>query len=381
MSIRRRSTVNTTGVEDAPALSVTLTGADEKITGWVVADSLVESMAMGGTRMTPSVTEDEVRALARGMTAKMALVGLPIGGAKAGIVAGPERRTETLAAFGRTVAPLLKGGIHLGCDLGTSQADRALFYEAAQYDVRSLPRSAGLPVDWDTYWQPLVSITGFGVGVSALTALKSSPGTADRRIVVQGFGAVGRAVAQYLEDCGHTVVAVADVHGTVSSPRGLPVDALRRLTDTSGTVDRTGLPDDVRTATGPDAWLDVDADILILAANKDALHAGNAHRVKAGLVLEGGNLCCSPEAKKIMAENGVTVVPDVVANAGGASAGGVALTGTVPFDLPTADRVKWVFSWVEKRIHDNTLDVLEIMAAGDRDPVRTLLTARRKAAV
>src|SRR5215211_5883088 len=89
---------------------------------WVVVDDLVEGMAMGGTRMTTSVTEAELAELARAMTHKLALVDLPIGGAKAGIrPRGPVTdRAGLMRAFGRAAAPLLHGGVYLGCDLGTS---------------------------------------------------------------------------------------------------------------------------------------------------------------------------------------------------------------------------------------------------------------------
>ncbi|ORT56587.1 glutamate dehydrogenase [Streptomyces sp. CB03238] len=368
-------------LDKKPALSVTLNGADAPVRGWVVVDSLVESMAMGGTRMTATVTEDEVRALAKGMTAKLSLVGLPIGGAKAGLVATGKPREHALEHFGRTVAPLLHGGVHLGCDLGVNQADRAAFYDAADYDVRRLTRCARLPMDWGTYWEPLVDITGHGVGVATLTAVAGMPGPASRRVVIQGFGAVGRGVAKYLERHGHRIVGVADVRGTVSCPDGLPVDGLIKATDPAGTVDRALLPDSVTTANGADAWLDVDADVLVLAANMNAVHAGNAAQVRAALIVEGGNLCCSPEAKDALAAQGVVVIPDVVANVGGAAAGGCALTGTVPFDLPRDQMAAWVFDWVQERVERNTREVLEVMAGGAPDPVATLLTARRTATV
>lgn len=364
-----------------PVLTVELHGNREPLHGWVVVDSLVESMAMGGTRMTSSVTEDEVRALAAGMTTKLALIGLPIGGAKAGIVAGTQRREDTLRAFGRVVAPLLRGGIHLGCDLGVNQADRAMFYSVAEYDVRRHARSSAMPVDWGTYWKPLVDITGFGVGVAALTALGRMPGPASRRVVVQGFGTVGRAVAKFLESRGHRIVGVADILGTVSSPGGLPVDSLLAGTDAAGNIDRSRLPASVTIADEPEAWLDVAADVLILAANMHAVNTANVERVRAELVLEGGNICCSPEAKRVMAARGVTVIPDVVANVGGAAAGGCALTGTVPFDLPSDQMTEWIFDWVGERVRRNTEDLLAIAAGGDAEPVPALLAARRAVTV
>ncbi|HET8681422.1 MAG TPA: Glu/Leu/Phe/Val dehydrogenase dimerization domain-containing protein [Micromonosporaceae bacterium] len=358
---------------------MTVSGQGELLNGWVVADSLVDSMAMGGTRMTRSVTRSEVRALARGMTMKLALVELPIGGAKAGVVSVEGRpREEVLRDFGRTVAPLLRGGIHLGCDLGVSPADRAVLYAAAGYDARRHARASRLTADWDTFWAPLVDITGYGVGVAALTALKHSPEPAARRVVVQGFGTVGRSVARFLEDHGHRIVAVADVLGTVSAADQLPVAQLVSVTDPAGTVDRSRLPGPVTVSPEHDAWLDVDADVLVLAANMDAIHAGNVHRVRAGLVVEGGNLCCAPQAKTAMSAKGITVVPDVVANVGAAAAAGCALTGTLPSELSPQQSAAWLFDWVEERVRRNTQDLLHIAAAGGADPVPALLAARRR---
>ncbi len=361
-----------------PILSTSVTTPSDALEGWVVVDTLVEGMAMGGTRMTPSVTEDEVRSLARAMTVKLGLAGLRIGGAKAGIVAGSDDRERTLRSFGRAAAPLLHGGVYLGCDQGTTHADRDVFFAAADYDLLRQSGVSRLPTDWATFWTHLVDITGFGVAVGALTALSASPGTASRRVTVQGFGTVGRAVAKALEARGHRIVAVADVMGTVYAPAGLPLRELLAVTDTAGTIDRSRLPGTVAASDEPEAWLDVDTDVLVLAAGGDAVREDNAGRVRAGLVVEGGNLCCTAQAKARMRSAGTVIVPDVVANVGGAAVTGCVLTGAVP-ELPLKQTVSWLFDWVEERVRTNTLDVLEIAAGGSADPVRELLTVRRGA--
>lgn len=363
-----------------PAFTVSLHGAGTPVTGWVVVDTLVDSLAMGGTRMTSSVTKAEVRGLARAMTVKLGLVGLPIGGAKAGIVSDgtdSSDRDRTLRAFGRTVAPLLHGGIHLGCDLGVTPADRAVFFDEAGYDPRRKNRAVDMPYDWRAYYEPLIDCTGHGVGVATVTALEALKldGRA-MRVVVQGFGTVGRSVAAFLEKRGHQIVGIADVHGTISAER-LPVAELVKLTDETGNIDRARLPDGVTAATGPDAWLDIDANVLVLAANHNAVNEDNVHRVRARLVVEGGNLCVSPEAKPKLAAGGAALVPDVVANVGGAAAAGLALARIVPFDLETPKRNAWVFDWVGTRVRRNTLDLLELAAGGSVDPLGELFAARR----
>ncbi|MBH0779414.1 Glu/Leu/Phe/Val dehydrogenase [Nocardia bovistercoris] len=360
-----------------PAFAVHLNGSGGPIKGWVVVDSLYDGLAMGGVRMTPTVTEAEVAGLARDMTDKFTMAGLPIGGAKGGIVAEGGDREQTFRTFGRTVKPLLHGGIHLGIDMGVTPADRAIFFAEAGYDPRYRPGVADMPIDWRTYYEPLIDATGHGVGVAALAALEAGGRTGAGRVVVQGFGAVGRAVARFLEDRGHTIVGVADVAGTISADR-LPVRELIAVTDEFGTIDRTRLPGEVRTGTETDAWLDVDADILVLAAQKYALNASNVHRLRVGLVVEGSNLGSSDEARDKARAAGVTLVPGVIANIGGAGSAALAVTRVVPFDLEAAARKAWVFDWIADRVRRNTRDLLEIAAAEPGDPLTVLLDARRR---
>ncbi|NGO87458.1 Glu/Leu/Phe/Val dehydrogenase [Streptomyces sp. 196(2019)] len=365
-----------------PALTVHLNGSGGAIKGWVVVDTLVDGLAMGGTRMTTGVSEEEVAGLARDMTEKFTLAGLRIGGAKAGIVAdgtnsGGAAREETFRTFGRTVKPLLHGGIHLGIDMGVTPADRAVFFEEARYDPRYRLGAPDMPIDWRTYYEPLIDATGHGVGVAAITALEASGRTEPARVVVQGFGAVGRAVARFLEDRGHIVVGIADIEGTISADR-LPVAELVAITDRFGAIDRTRLPQHVTLSAEPDAWLDVDADILILAAQKYAINAENAHRLRAGLVVEGANLASSAAAKEKVAASGAALVPGVIANIGGAASAALAVTRVVPFDLEAQARKAWVFDWVGDRVRQNTRDLLEIAASRAGDPLRELLAVRRK---
>lgn len=360
-----------------PAFTVHLNGSGGALKGWVVVDSLHDGLAMGGVRMTTGVTEEEVAGLARDMTHKFILAGLPIGGAKGGIVSDGGDREETFRTFGRTVKPLLHGGIHLGIDMGVTPADRAVFFDEAGYDPRYRLGAPDMPIDWRTYYEPLIDCTGHGVGVAAVTALEASGRTGPARVVVQGFGAVGRAVARFLEDRGHVVVGVADVHGTISADR-LPVADLVAVTDEFGLIDRSRLPQHVTVSSEPDAWLDVDADLLVLAAQKYALNAGNAHRLRAALVVEGANLASSDEAREKARASGATLVPGVIANIGGAGSAALAVTRVVPFDLAADARKAWVFDWIGDRVRRNTRDLLEIAGAGAGDPLPELLETRRK---
>ncbi|MCU1681775.1 MAG: Glu/Leu/Phe/Val dehydrogenase [Amycolatopsis sp.] len=363
--------------QQAPACTVHLNGSGGAIKGWVVVDSLVDGLAMGGTRMTTGVTEQEVAGLARDMTDKFTLAGLRIGGAKAGIVADGGDRERTFRTFGRTVKPLLHGGIHLGIDMGVTPSDRGVFFAEAGYDPRHRAGAKDLPFDWETYYNPLIDITGHGVGVAAVTALDAGGGTGPASVVIQGFGAVGRAVARFLEERGHVIVGVADVLGTISADR-LPVADLTAITDEFGCIDRSRLPQDVTVTTEQDAWLGVDADILVLAAQKHALNAENADRLRAGLVVEGANIASCATAKEKVAASGAVLVPGVIANIGGAGSAALAVTRVVPFDLAAQARKAWVFDWISDCVRRNTRDLLEIAAAQAGDPLPELLAARRQ---
>lgn len=355
-----------------------LPGCDTE--AWVVVDSMVDGMAMGGTRMTRDVTEVEVAGLARAMTVKLALAGLPIGGAKAGIRPHGQvaDRDRVLHAFGSAVAPLLHGGIYLGCDQGTTHADRDLFLAAAGYDVRNRAGAARLQVDWRELWHDLTDITGYGVGIATLTALTAAGREGPQRVAVQGFGTVGRAAAAFLAEHGHSVVAVADIEGTIEDPAGLPIPALLAATDAAGTVDRSGLPDSVR-CSEPSAqrWLDVPADITILAAGASAIDESAVSRVRADFIVEGGNMSCTPGARSALHKAGVCVLPDVVVNVGGAAVTGCVLTGIAPSDLPPAQLQHWLREWIGDTITRNCDAITRLTAAADPDPVSTLLARRR----
>lgn len=361
---------------DPPALSVTLNGTEGSIQGWVVVDSLVDGLAMGGVRMTSTVDHDEVAGLARDMTDKFILAGLRIGGAKGGIVADGTDRDTTFRTFGRTVKPLLHGGIHLGIDLGVTPADRAVFFDSANYDPRYRLGAPDIPIDWRTYYEPLIDVTGYGVAIAALTALDASAQRGPARVVVQGFGAVGRSVARVLEAHGHIITAVADIRGTIRTG-GLTVAQLIAATDVHGLIDRTQLPGGVAHANEPDAWLGIDADLVVLAAQKHALTADNIPRLKAGLVVEGANLATTPAGRDAAAHAGIRIVPGVIANIGGAGAAALAVTRVVPFELPADARKQWVFDWVADKVTTNTRDLFDLVDTEPLTALDTLLTHRR----
>lgn len=366
-------------------MRIQVTDPETDFRGFVVIDDMVDNRAMGGTRMTADVDIEEVSALAEAMTSKLALAGLSIGGAKAGIACGlppGPQRDRQLTAFGKAVAPLLHSGIYLGCDQGISYRDRDLFFEAAAFDLRR-DGQVELPCSWSELWQHCHEVTGFGVCEAAVeAAARIGLDAANGTVSIQGFGTVGRAVATGLTARGFRIVAVADRHGTIMSPDGLPVQELISITDESGTIDRSRLPDGLLMDSTAEAWLHVAADVLVLAANRDAVTRHNVDQVTAAMIVEGGNLTCSDEACEELARRGVPVLPGIVANCGAAAVTGLLLLGAAPRGVGLDELVAWLFREVSVRIRDNVRELLA-RSAGDPRPLTRIaaeIAAQRLAA-
>ncbi|MEU9157867.1 Glu/Leu/Phe/Val dehydrogenase dimerization domain-containing protein [Streptomyces sp. NPDC048417] len=321
----------------APLMSLVWTDHITGRQGFLVVDRLVRGVASGGLRMRPGCTLEEVTGLARGMTMKEALHYnpegryVPLGGAKGGIDCDPQDPGSyaLLVRYLRAMRPYVESFWTTGEDLGLTQdlVDRAAVEAGlvssiqAVYPLlddeaaarRRLADAFAIEVD-GIGLDELVG--GCGVAESALTALDRAgvpyPGT---RVAVQGLGTMGGATARFLARAGLTVVAVADVKGTIANPAGLDVEALLRARDAYGTVDRGVLrPGDLDLP--GDAWLSADAEVLVPAAVSYAVDTANEHLVTARWIVEAANMPVLPEAEERLAARGVTVLPDVVVNSG-----------------------------------------------------------------
>jgi glutamate dehydrogenase (NAD(P)+) len=366
-------------------MRIDVSDPDTGFHGFVVVDELVNGRAMGGTRMTGGVEMDEIAGLAEAMTLKLALVDLPIGGAKAGIlcdlVPGPAR-DDHLRAFGRAVSSLLHNGVYFGSDQGISYRDRDVFFEAARFDI-ARDAHVALPTSWGTLWESCHHITGFGICEALAAASKQFElDTACRTAVVQGFGTVGRAVASELAARGFRIVAVADRDGTLCNAEGLPVAELIAATDESGSIARDRVPGRLVRSVETDAWLDIDADVLVLAAGGDAVTADNVNRINARVVVEGGNLACSTSAAATLAARLVPVLPGIIVNSGAATVTALLLLGIAPPQASLEELVAWLFREVSDRIRRN-VDELLTRAAGGRQPLHRIAheMARERIAV
>ncbi|MBC7269639.1 MAG: glutamate dehydrogenase, partial [Streptomyces sp.] len=305
--------------------------------GFLVVDRLVRGVASGGLRMRDGCTLDEVTGLARGMTMKEALHYdpegryIPLGGAKGGIDCDPRDPAAygLLVRYLRAVRPYLESCWTTGEDLGLSQdlVDRAVAEVGLVSSVQAVyplldDETAARRRLADAFAVEVDGIGldelagGCGVAESVLAALDRSgvpyPGT---RVAVQGLGTMGGATARFLARAGLTVVAVADIKGTIANPAGLDVEALLAARDAHGTVDRAALRPGDRELPG-DAWLSAEAEVLVPAAASYVIDTANQDRVTARWIVEAANMPVLPEAERLLTARGVTVLPDVVVNSG-----------------------------------------------------------------
>jgi glutamate dehydrogenase (NAD(P)+) len=318
-----------------PLLSLTWTDHVTGRQGFLVVDRLVRGVSSGGLRMRPGCTLEEVTGLARGMTMKEALHYdpegryVPLGGAKGGIDCDP-RDPEAyglLVRYLRAVRPYIESFWTTGEDLGLSQdlVDRAAAEAGLASSIqavypllddesaarRRLADAFAVEVDGIGLDE---SVGGCGVAESVLTALDRAGVPYWRtRVAVQGFGTMGGATARFLTRAGLTVVAVADIKGTIANPAGLDVEALLAARDAYGTVDRSVLRPGDRELPD-DAWLSAEAEVLVPAAVSYVVDLTNQGRVTARWIVEAANMPVRPEAEERLAARGVTVLPDVVVN-------------------------------------------------------------------
>ncbi|MBN6052986.1 Glu/Leu/Phe/Val dehydrogenase [Nonomuraea sp. RK-328] len=293
-------------------------GQMDVVQGFRVQHNISRGPAKGGIRFHPATDIHEVTALAMWMTWKCALVGIPYGGAKGGVAVDPRaltsRELERLTRrYVNEILPLIGPEKDIPApDVGTDEQTMAWIMDT--YSVNT-----GYSVPGVVTGKPMTlggslgraGATSRGVQIAALAALGRSPEGVT--VAVQGFGKVGAPAAQYLADEGCVVVAVSDATGAVHAPGGLDVAALRAHADESGGV--LGYPH--ADAMAHDDLLELDVDLLVPAALENVLTAANAPRVRARLIVEGANGPTTPEADAILADAGTTVVPDILANAGG----------------------------------------------------------------
>ena len=275
----------------------------------LVIDNVAKGPSIGGVRMAPDVSTEECVRLARAMTMKNAAAGLPHGGGKAVLYGDPKMPKDEKQQLIRALACSLRNVEEyiFAPDMGTDEECMAWIKDEIGRVV-GLPREiGGIPLDE-------IGATGFGLSHVTDVALRYCDFPLQgARIVIQGFGAVGKNTARFLLEKGAILVAVADSHAGVHDPQGLDLNALIELKQAGKSiVDFTG-----GTIIGRDAVIDVECDIWIPAARPDVIHADNVNRLNTRLVIEGANIPFTHDAEKILHDKGILCVPDFIANAGG----------------------------------------------------------------
>jgi glutamate dehydrogenase (NAD(P)+) len=296
-------------------------GSERVFTGYRVQHNLARGPAKGGLRYHPNVDLDEVKALAMWMTWKCALVDIPYGGAKGGVTCDPKKMSrgelERLTRrFTSELMPIIGPESDIPApDVGTDAQVMAWIMDTYSMNVGySVPGVVtGKPVSIGGSCGRQAA-TGRGVMLTVSRAAErlslDLPGA---RVAVQGFGNVGQIAAQLLAEEGCRIVAVSDSKGGVLDPGGLDVNLLAQRKAHTGAL--TG--DDRLDRITNKELLEIECDILIPAALENQIDEANAGRVRARIVAEGANGPTSPAADVLMESKGITVIPDILCNAGG----------------------------------------------------------------
>lgn len=296
-------------------------GRYEVFTGYRVHHNLNRGPTKGGIRYHPDLTLDEVKGLAMLMTWKCAVVNIPFGGAKGGVICDPKAMSSReLEHLTRRFTFEIFTMIGPERDIPAPDVYTDSQVMAWMMDTYSIVK--GHSVLGVVTGKPIsiggsvgrIDATGRGVAITTLEACKRlwlDPGSS--RLVIQGFGHVGSPAARILREAGFTVVGVGDVEGAVFNPNGLDVVKLKEIERTRGSVVHWTDGDRITNR----QLLELETEVLIPAALGGVITKQNAPLIKARLVVEAANAPTTAEADAILDERGILVVPDILANAGG----------------------------------------------------------------
>lgn len=284
--------------------------------GILVVDNTALGPAIGGIRMVPDLTTDEVFRLARAMTLKNSAAGIPHGGAKGGIIADPmaPNKHELIRAYAEFIRPYQD--YIPGPDMGLDEHCMAIIHSEIGRAIGLPGERGGIPIDE-------IGSTGYGIAeaaeeISGRIGLDLGTATA----AIEGFGALGKAAFRFLASKGVKVVAVSDINGGIYNPQGLSYDGLVEIERETGKMATRWNRNynDGQSLTGVDLFK-LEVDILVPGARPDVITMGNAGDVKARMIVPGANIAVTREAEMYLSDKGIIVIPDFIANAGGVIAG------------------------------------------------------------
>jgi len=350
------------------------------MTGFLVVDNTALGPGKGGIRMTPNVTEEEVFRLARTMTWKNALAGIPFGGAKAGIVwkgGSDTLKKEFVQSFARALKPFLPREYIAGPDVNTGEREMQWFVEAAgnwraatgkpanycmavfgkKTGPGGRPRQGwrgekcGIPHEFGS--------TGFGVAqATAVAAEALKLPVRGATIAIHGFGNVGTFAYEFLSAMGAKIVALADREGAVYGKEGFDRRAIQRVINTRKPL-TSAFP---KFRIPPGSFWKIPVDILIPASVTDVINDGNKRDIRARIIVEAGNIPMRESIEEELFRRGIHIVPDFVANAGGVISSYAEYRGYNP---------KRMFDLVKDRITKSTRAIL-LRSAAERENPRTV---------
>jgi glutamate dehydrogenase (NAD(P)+) len=296
-------------------------GRLEVFTGYRVQHSIARGPAKGGIRFAPDVTLDEVRALASWMTWKCAVVNIPFGGGKGGVICDPRvlSQQELERITRRYTADIID---FIGPekdvpapDMNTNAQTMAWIMDTYSMHSRHTVTAVvtGKPLDLGGS-RGRTEATGRGCMTVTLQALKrigKQPG--DTSVVIQGFGNVGGMAARLMARQGFRIIAIIEYDGAVCNPSGLDIEALMRHRAATGSILNFSGGENV----DRDEALFLECDVLLPAAKENVITSHNAARLRCRILCEGANGPTTAVADAILAEKGIFVIPDILANAGG----------------------------------------------------------------
>lgn len=298
-------------------------GSVKMFTGYRVQHNNARGPYKGGIRFSPEVNLDEVRALAMWMTWKTALVDVPFGGAKGGVVCDPRKMSRAeLERITRRFTYEISDVIGPDSDIPAPDMNTNAQVMSWILDTYSMGQRhyvfgvvTGKPIFLGgSYGRD--EATGRGVAIITMELLKDE-GLEPKGLtaVVQGFGNVGYHAARILAEKGVKVIGISDISTAIYNPRGIDVQEARRYAEKNNFL-LEGY-DKAEHISPKESILEVETDILIPAAVENQITTENAGNIKAKFVVEGANGPTTPEADRILYDKGIIVVPDILANAGG----------------------------------------------------------------
>ncbi len=300
-------------------------GSTRVYAGYRVQHNLARGPAKGGIRYHPAVDIDEVRALAMWMTWKCALVNIPFGGAKGGVIVDPRNLSlSELERLTRRFATEIS--ILLGPERDIPAPDMNTNAQVMAWIMDTISMHRGYTVPAVITGKPVnvggslgrVDATGRGVSLMVRELARTMGLSLDGlRVVVQGFGNVGGVAAMLLEQMGCRVIGVSDATGAYYRRSGLNIQAMRAYADQHPYHLLEGYSDDGVEPLSNAELLELPCDVLVPAALDGQITELNANRIRARIIVEGANGPTTPVADAILNDRGVVVVPDILANAGG----------------------------------------------------------------